>query len=236
MTTRKNQNTPSYPWDKFIDAVNQTHGIGVAPPAYRDFVKVHVQAMDGSNMTGMGWHVHTMRMAGGMIMEGFNFLSWHRWFVLQMEKRLQAIHPDLYIPYWDAIANPAIPAALQGKKLLKSWGVTRGKWDPSQLASPTDVVAVAGIGTFRTFQRTLEGAIHAGVHNAVGGDLAGSSSPSDPLFWLHHANIDRIWAQWQSHHKSQAPANLKEILQPAPIFTTSVGSVQSVSSLGYKYA
>src|SRR5690606_29593427 len=23
-------------------------------------------------------------------------------------------------------------------------------------------------------------------------------SPGDPLFWLHHANIDRIWALWQA--------------------------------------
>ena len=23
-------------------------------------------------------------------------------------------------------------------------------------------------------------------------------SPSDPIFYFHHANVDRIWAQWQS--------------------------------------
>jgi hypothetical protein len=23
-------------------------------------------------------------------------------------------------------------------------------------------------------------------------------SPMDPMFWLHHANIDRIWDEWQS--------------------------------------
>ena len=26
------------------------------------------------------------------------------------------------------------------------------------------------------------------------------SSPSDPLFWLHHATIDRLWAKWQKQH------------------------------------
>jgi tyrosinase len=24
-----------------------------------------------------------------------------------------------------------------------------------------------------------------------------SISPHDPMFWLHHANVDRIWATWQ---------------------------------------
>jgi tyrosinase len=43
--------------------------------------------------------------------------------------------------------------------------------------------------------------IHNLVHNAVGGyghmsDTA--TSAFDPLFWLHHANIDRLFAMWQA--------------------------------------
>ena len=235
MTTRHNQNISTYPWDKFIDAINQTHGIGVTPPAYRDFVKIHVQAMDRNDPTGTAWGVHTMTL-NGMIMEGVNFLSWHRWFVRQMEKRLQAIHPEVYVPSWDAGADRAIPAALLDKTLLTSWGVNRGKWTPGLLASPADMTAFKGISTFQTFQRALEGAIHAGVHRAVGGDMGGASSPSDPLFWLHHANIDRIWAAWQTKHKKQAPANLSDVLQPTPLFGVTVASVQKISTLGYKYA
>ena len=26
------------------------------------------------------------------------------------------------------------------------------------------------------------------------------SSPYDPIFWLHHANVDRLWASWQVEH------------------------------------
>ncbi|AFY54422.1 tyrosinase family protein [Rivularia sp. PCC 7116] len=28
------------------------------------------------------------------------------------------------------------------------------------------------------------------------------SSPYDPIFWLHHANVDRIWAEWQENGHS----------------------------------
>lgn len=183
---------------------------------------------------GMDWHVHTMHM-GGMTMDGFNFLSWHRWFVLKMEQRLQAVHPEVVIPYWDAINDQEIPKPLQDKKLLKRWSVRRGKWDPKQLATPADLTAIKKIPTFQTFQRTLEGAIHAGVHNAVGGDMAGPSSPTDPVFWLHHANIDRLWADWQDKHSGADPSNMKDILQPPPIFGVSVASVQSIATLGYEY-
>lgn len=40
-------------------------------------------------------------------------------------------------------------------------------------------------------------AMHNRVHEWVGGDMRTSTSPNDPLFWLHHSNIDRIWASWQ---------------------------------------
>lgn len=41
---------------------------------------------------------------------------------------------------------------------------------------------------------------HAQVHNAVGGDTGWMSyftcAARDPIFWLHHANIDRLWQVW----------------------------------------
>jgi tyrosinase len=40
-------------------------------------------------------------------------------------------------------------------------------------------------------------AMHNRVHEWVGGDMRAGTSPNDPLFWLHHANVDRIWASWQ---------------------------------------
>lgn len=63
---------------------------------------------------------------------------------------------------------------------------------------------------------TRGGYLHNYIHALVGGaevnfdpetqiatfDAIGTmsntpSSPYDPVFWLHHANVDRLWAQWQ---------------------------------------
>jgi tyrosinase len=40
--------------------------------------------------------------------------------------------------------------------------------------------------------------VHNNVHVWVGGDMQLSSSPNDPIFFLHHCNVDRIWAAWQA--------------------------------------
>jgi tyrosinase len=42
----------------------------------------------------------------------------------------------------------------------------------------------------------LESSPHNGVHSSIGGDMGTHYSPRDPLFWLHHSNIDRIWRSW----------------------------------------
>ncbi|WP_129841044.1 tyrosinase family protein [Streptomyces sp. RFCAC02] len=47
------------------------------------------------------------------------------------------------------------------------------------------------------FSATLELYPHGLVHDAVGGLLgAVPTAAQDPLFWLHHANVDRLWAAW----------------------------------------
>jgi tyrosinase len=50
------------------------------------------------------------------------------------------------------------------------------------------------------FRARLEGYFPDGLHNKVhrwiGGDMLPSSSPNDPVFYLHHCNVDRIWEAW----------------------------------------
>jgi len=48
-----------------------------------------------------------------------------------------------------------------------------------------------------SFRQELEVPMHNTVHRFVSGDMETSASPNDPVFFLHHCNIDRIWADWQ---------------------------------------
>jgi len=235
MGVRKNQkNMSSAEWTAFINAVDAVHGTTVPPPAYRRFVTLHVDAM---SMAHMDWSVHTMSAQ----MRGQNFLTWQRRFVKLLEERLQAVDPTVTVPYWDSVTDRHIPTPLDDPALLTRWSVLR-TWDPSRLASPTDLNAVKTFpGTFIGFQTLLEGAIHANTHNAVGGDMAGSASPTDPLFWLHHAFIDKTWADWQASPNGKNPPNPNETLKPANMqtgvpFGVKISSLLNIAVLGYSYA
>ena len=56
---------------------------------------------------------------------------------------------------------------------------------------------------------TLESTPHNGVHATILGDMGTYLSPLDPIFWLHHCNVDRIWASSAKESNNLAPtANL----------------------------
>jgi tyrosinase len=38
---------------------------------------------------------------------------------------------------------------------------------------------------------------HNQVHQWISGDMDTMTSPNDPVFFLHHSNVDRIWTAWQ---------------------------------------
>lgn len=210
-------------WRDFINAVNSMHGVGARAPAYREFVRLHVDAM---SMAGMSWGVHSMPSMG---MQGKNFLAWHRQFLYAFEKRL-----GIPLPYWNWIENPEIPTRLNVRSLLRRWSITK-RWDPDQMPTEDQVESQIRPKTFSAFQRSLELGAHAAVHIAIGGTMNSPSSPADPIFFLHHANLDRIWAKWQKKNPRSNPRNRNEILQRPPIQGVKVSSVLNVSSLGYSY-
>jgi tyrosinase len=74
----------------------------------------------------------------------------------------------------------------------------------------------------RGFRNRVEGwqgadapALHNRVHVWIGGDMSPSTSPNDPVFYLNHCNVDRIWERWMTDHgrrylpRDSAPASLK---------------------------
>ena len=73
------------------------------------------------------------------------------------------------------------------------------------------------------FRNVLEDKEHSEIHARIGGYMITNWSPEDPIFFLHHANIDRLWAMWQvcQGHDSAA-GNVKYDAGP-PVAGTSTG-------------
>jgi tyrosinase len=57
---------------------------------------------------------------------------------------------------------------------------------------------------------------HNTGHNFIGGHMATGNSPNDPVFWLHHANVDRLWANWQARRLADVPGSTPADHYPPP--------------------
>ncbi len=76
---------------------------------------------------------------------------------------------------------------------------------------------------------------HNHVHDWVGGIMSNTSySPTDPIFWLHHAEVDRLWYLWQLQHTTAHPAltGSSRIMDP---WAEDYDALHSVEALGYVY-
>lgn len=71
-------------------------------------------------------------------------------------------------------------------------------------------------GTYAdSFRRQMERQLHDYIHMWVGGPLATVAiAPNDPVFYLHHCNVDRLWVRWQEMHPSAAYFQDPEVLLP----------------------
>jgi tyrosinase len=82
---------------------------------------------------------------------------------------------------------------------------TFGADGPEDSTSASFRAALEGFAETDAVKSKNESQMHNGVHVWVGG-MMGSvpPAPNDPVFWLHHCNIDRIWALWQVRHPALA--------------------------------
>lgn len=129
------------------------------------------------------------------------FLGWHRAYLALFEQQLQRISgvADLTLPYWDYYSASSIPAdftqAAAGNPLFNPRPSTQVG---GALAHDAFAPAIVNFhrGASRAFEPILESYPHNRVHSLIGGDMVTLQSPRDPIFWLHHANIDRLWSAW----------------------------------------
>lgn len=106
----------------------------------------------------------------------------------------------------------------------------------TKLPTKADIDKVLGYSDFESFTQALEG-WHGQVHVWVGGHMGDIPFAAyDPIFWAHHAMIDRVWRLWQLKHpgSSSLPVSLEnEVMQP---FGLTASQTLDVTVLGYDYA
>ncbi len=144
-----------------------------------------------------------------------NFFGWHRMYLYYFEQVLRWAAQDntLRLPYWD-YTNPAqvaVPAQFRDTtsefydvKRDASMNSGASTLDPAS----TNVDTSLSNADYLSYELDIEGNIHGYVHCTVApssgcpvahmGDVPVAGN--DPVFYHHHANIDRLWSCWQHLH------------------------------------
>lgn len=192
----------------------------------------------------VGHHAGMHRMHGGMSGPiGYQrFLSWHRVYLSRLEEALKQIDNQTFIPYWKWSSHKGIPnwmQSFQPSGVLDRNGnelsITRNPRNPDSLPTQQQLETIRSSTTFTSFTTVLENGPHNFGHGWVGGRMNDILySPADPLFWLHHAEVDRQWYIWQQSHPNQDPilSGADAVLDPWP---DTALDVKHISDLGYSY-
>ncbi|WP_173346118.1 tyrosinase family protein [Pseudoduganella dura] len=146
------------------------------------------------------------------------FLPWHRMYLRYLEEIVRAVSGDpcFTMPYWDYTdpAQQALPVEFR-QRFHPRWGALYREERYPEINAGTPLPAGrAGFGlnldcmksgSYNPFNgdagfcANIDGMVHGAAHLDIGTQLGMATVPwaaSDPVFWVHHCNIDRIWASW----------------------------------------
>jgi tyrosinase len=157
------------------------------------------------------------------------------------------------LPYWDWTEQPRMPAAFTaqtvGGRPNALFDNTRemppgASLRASAIGAPviTRLLAETDFENFGSTRPTgqnstearwlrapgrttaLEAGPHNSTHATIGGDMGDMLSPRDPIFWLHHANVDRMWARWTAQGRANTAESMWATFPFNGIFWTPQGA------------
>jgi len=196
--------------DRFVSALAVLNNRGTG--RFVDFRNMHVNAASPEAHGGAG------------------FLPWHRAYLLDLERELQAIDPNVAMPYWRfdrpaaavfkpnfmGASDPIGTVSFSAGNPLQFWstdgvpGINRrpfflvGTQSPSGLLDELQTIA---LGNSYSGFRVMEGNPHGSAHTSFGGFISSiGTAARDPLFFMLHANVDRLWAKWQHQRNRFDPS------------------------------
>jgi tyrosinase len=186
------------------------------------------------------------------------FLPWHRAYLYNFEMAARSRVADVTIPWWDWTLHS--PRQTPIPEIFNHQNVNRRpnplfrfrinlpstnppinrdtERDPAperELPNQGDIDEVMSNTDWADFEGALED-LHDRIHSWVSGDMGIIDTAAyDPIFWSHHAMIDRLWWLWQARNGNGniTPDLLDVVLAP---FNFRVRDVLNANSLGYDYA
>jgi tyrosinase len=201
------------------------------------------------------------------------FLPWHRAYLVAFERLCRALSgkPDFALPYWDWTLERRLPSAFAAGNARSNPlyrprpGLSGGLGLPEDMVGRAVLSRIMASPDFEAFGSTrplgqrdldprwqrepgarteLEFNPHDGVHIAIGGEMADIDlAARDPLFFLHHANIDRLWTEWNRRGNANSSDPLwrdfsfsDNFIHPDGSFwDVTVGELGATPALGYRY-
>lgn len=190
------------------------------------------------------------------------FLPWHRMYVFFFEQIIRRVsnNPAFTLPYWNytrtgptygvippeftRMGDPTFGPLFVSKR---NAGVNAGRPIASPGVLNLDALSQCSYsvsGVVAGFNQTLDFGLHGTVHVSVGNTNNLGAVPwaaGDPVFWVHHSMIDRLWASWNAAGRANPtdPTFLNKTFTFAdPSGTRVVARIADfldISRLGYSY-
>ncbi len=166
------------------------------------------------------------------------FVPWHRLYLYYFETACQMALQDtnFALPYWDWTLDPTFPdefftvptLTVDNRKIKQGTNMPveyTGQKIMDHIYAITDFYAFFSrptdyvppfrgpAGTSGAATGAFENNPHNNVHKFIGGWMSANESPNDPIFWMHHGNVDRIWHQFQRLNPNLKPTKVVSILK-----------------------
>jgi tyrosinase len=181
--------------------------------SYRKAIKA-MKALPTSNPLSWNYQaaIHRTTLSGSFpawntCQHGTHFFwSWHRMYLYWFERIIGKMcgDPSWRLPFWDYHdpSQRALPAPFRDPSSeLFVADPNRGfGWNAGTASFPASHVdPSAGMAELDYFsgQSDIESNPHNNVHGDIGGWMGGvPTAAQDPVFYVHHSNIDRLWNLW----------------------------------------
>lgn len=248
-----NSNDPIFA--KYADAVKRMHELSNSDQrSWRNQALIHINHCKHGSPEFLHWHRHYLAnfeaICGQLIGDSSFALPYWNW--TGNRGRIPDPFYDvnfLNVEHWKDPSNaqsnnwgPDPVTTVGTRGLAKGLGLQDHPQRGGAFTKQA-IDSIQNLTNYDVYVRRLEGSPHNSGHVVVGGNnghMGDGVSPLDPIFWLHHCNVDRLWAQWQ------AAGNTSPTLSGdysgnfvnaggQPVLNATSANAINIASFGYTY-